>query len=472
MAAIKPEAATKSHAPKPMVEPPDVAGSATAAEPSPMAALLAVMAVEAQAREATDRAALGLVIANETTLPTRARQVFFLTATRAGDFAVAAVTSLSVVDRSAPTLQWIERTIGNLGRDQGLADVREFVATAYASPADSSAQTYPFREMVWVPMKRRDQRVVAGVLLAREIPWTTKDIVVARRLAGAFAHSWLALEQSWRIPRFAISKRGVVLSAVGLAALLALPVSLTTLAPMEIAPRDGFTVTAPIDGVVDDILVAPNAAVKAGDLLFRMVDTQLKNRFEVAERDVVVAGARVKKTAQLAFTDLRARHDLAIAAAELEVKQAERDFARDQFERSQVRAPRDGIAVFTDKKDFVGRPLPTGERVMDIADPARVEARIDVPVSDAIVLLPGMRAKLYLDADPLRARDASVVRADYQARLKDGEGLVFRVVAHLGEGAVARLGVRGTAQLYGDRVPLGFYLLRRPITAFRQWTGW
>ena len=34
-----------------------------------------------------------------------------------------------------------------------------------------------------------------------------------------------------------------------------------------------------------------------------------------------------------------------------------------------------------------------------------------------------------------------------------------------------RLGLRGTARVYGEPVSLFYYLLRRPITALRQWTG-
>jgi hypothetical protein len=34
-----------------------------------------------------------------------------------------------------------------------------------------------------------------------------------------------------------------------------------------------------------------------------------------------------------------------------------------------------------------------------------------------------------------------------------------------------RIGHRGTAQLIGEWVPLGFYLFRRPIAAARQYLG-
>jgi len=35
-----------------------------------------------------------------------------------------------------------------------------------------------------------------------------------------------------------------------------------------------------------------------------------------------------------------------------------------------------------------------------------------------------------------------------------------------------RLGLHGTAKLYGGRVVLGYYLLRRPIATARAWLGW
>jgi len=35
-----------------------------------------------------------------------------------------------------------------------------------------------------------------------------------------------------------------------------------------------------------------------------------------------------------------------------------------------------------------------------------------------------------------------------------------------------RIGLSGTAKLYGERAPRGHYLLRRPLAALREWTGW
>ena len=50
--------------------------------------------------------------------------------------------------------------------------------------------------------------------------------------------------------------------------------------------------------------------------------------------------------------------------------------------------------------------------------------------------------------------------------------LVQVLHARLDPGAVPRIGLRGTAQLQGERVPLAWQLLRRPIGAARQFLDW
>ncbi|MEM1306434.1 MAG: hypothetical protein AAGG99_02820, partial [Pseudomonadota bacterium] len=116
-----------------------------------------------------------------------------------------------------------------------------------------------------------------------------------------------------------------------------------------------------------------------------------------------------------------------------------------------------------------------------LADPAKVQAEIFVPVADGGVLSSATDAKLFLDSDPLNPRTATITRADYEARAHQGDRVAFRVLARIEPksqtttpsqtDAAVRLGVRGTAQVYGAPVALGLYLFRRPITAVRQWIG-
>ncbi|MCW4629909.1 hypothetical protein [Marinomonas rhodophyticola] len=50
--------------------------------------------------------------------------------------------------------------------------------------------------------------------------------------------------------------------------------------------------------------------------------------------------------------------------------------------------------------------------------------------------------------------------------------IAYRIVADIhGDIKPPRIGLRGTAKLYGDEVSLAYYLLRRPLTFIRQFLG-
>jgi hypothetical protein len=435
---------------------------------------LRLLRLEGLTRDVKTLEDLQAVIANETQHVIRAQQIFVASLSADAVFIIAAATGVPAVDRGAPLVQWLERTISRLGADVGLAEIREFQVHAYADGDEETARAYPLRDALWIPIARRSGVVTGGALLVRNEPWTENDQVLAKRLSSTFAHSW-----SWVTSRrsvtqgWAVGQRAKILIAALTVLLGLLPVSLTALAPLEIAGRTQVLVTAPIDGVIEDILVPANTAVVAGQPVVRLVDTQLRNRAAVAEREMQVADARVKKTMLLAFGDVRGRHDLGIVRAELAVKTAERNFAHELLGRTLIAAPQAGIAVFGDKRDLNGRPVATGERIIEITDPAQLEIHIDVPVGDAIIIKPGARVKAFLDSDPLNPMEAVVLHADYQAKMRETGVLAFRVIAQMGSMTqpLPRLGIRGTAQIYGAEVPLAFALFRRPIASLRQWAG-
>jgi multidrug efflux pump subunit AcrA (membrane-fusion protein) len=436
--------------------------------------LLALLKVEADARGAQTEAELLFLIANETRKLVRARQVFVLRRKRADSFHVKAVSSIDAVDRNSPLIRWIERVTSRLRKDSGLSEPREFTLPAYCDEAEAEAKTYPFANMLWVPFNLRDGDTYAGALLAREQTWQEADIVVARRLADCFSHAWAALQGIRRLK--AASPWGSrLMLATGLAALLclAIPVPLTVLAPGQIVPRDPYVVAAPIEGIVDEIVIEPNTQVGEGDLLLRLVDTTLRNELELSESQVRLAETKLKRDAQAAFEEADAKRELRLAMSELQLKQAERNYASDLLSRATLSAPVAGVAVFSSRKDWKGRPVAAGERIMEIADPGNVELEVRLPVGDSISLEQGARVKVFLDSDPLNAREATVVHVSHEAAPDATNVLSYRVIARLADpaGAVPRIGEHGTAQLFGDSVALFYYLFRRPITALRQHTG-
>jgi multidrug efflux pump subunit AcrA (membrane-fusion protein) len=436
-------------------------------------ALDLLLKIEADARRAATTSELSFIAANETLKITRCRQIFVLRR-HGGKMRVDCVSSVGKVERNSPRIRWIEAIVKNLSDDAGLSTAREFTLPAYCPNGDEEHKTFPFRFIAWLPFALPSGQVFGGMLFAREIPWTEADMVVAGRLCETYGHAWAALTGKRRLNRR--TRLALFLWTGGLALLVAAgfyPVPMAVLAPVEVSAIEPVTVAAPLDGIIGTVSVVPNQPVKKGDIVVRLSDVGFRNDLEVAERDVSVANARLKRVTLAAVNDFKARSELAEARAELALAEAKRDYARDLLARSSIPAPADGVAVFTDARDLTGRPVQTGQRILDIADPAQTELRIDVPVADAIALKTGARVRAFLDSDPLTPIDAEVVSASYEATEAKGVGLAYRVRARLAGEAQAdyRLGTRGTAQILGDKVPLAFYLLRRPLSALRQSFG-
>jgi hypothetical protein len=256
-------------------------------------------------------------------------------------------------------------------------------------------------------------------------------------------------------------------------AVMFLPVRQSVLAPAEISPRNPLVVTAPIDGVIEAMHVAPNAKVVEGARLFSLDRTGLRNRATLAEKSVAVAQADFQRARQKAFSDPRSKGDVGVLGAEVAQKQAELSYTRELLARAEIVAGRSGIAIYADPSDWIGKPVRLGEKVLAIADPAALELTIWVPVGDAIGMMPGAEILFFLDTDPLNPIRARLVRAAYEAEVTPNDVLAYRAKAELAEGEpLPRIGLKGTAKVYGEEVSLFFYLMRRPIAALRRTIGY
>lgn len=435
-----------------------------------------LLQIEDDVRGIATQADLALLAANESRKISKARQVFVFSAQR--QLRLDAISGLPAVDRSLPVVRDVERTVSSLGHEHRSQKSYVFDLLDPNNEFELFDSRYPYRAMLWVPYCVRGGEPLGGMLLAREKAWTEQDIVVARRLADIIAHAKALLLAEPRLNARIVSalklRRWFLAGAVAvLTAVMAIPVPMTTLSPFEIVPRGAFVTAAPIEGVIESVFVHPGAYVKKGQPLVQIADTVLRNRLEISEREIIVSKARLKKASQLAFDDLTGRHELRLAMADQALKTAERDFARDVLNRSKIKSKRSGVALFADRQELIGKPVTLGEKIMRIADPKQVEVAIYVGVSDAIALKRGAKVRLFLDSDPIKPRDATVKFTDYRARPREGGALSYRVVASLTdqEASLPRLGVRGTAKLFGESVPLAFFLLRKPLSTLRQWSG-
>ncbi len=156
----------------------------------------------------------------------------------------------------------------------------------------------------------------------------------------------------------------------------------------------------------------------------------------------------------------------------IEVQAARVTRVRDQLSLIEVRAPQAGVAVFDDVNDWIGRPVVAGEKILQIADPGSVALEAALPVSDAINFEPSARVVFFPNIDPEKTLAASVRSSSFRATVTPEGILAYRIKAGFDtEAALPRIGLRGTAKLYGGKTSLFYFLFRRPLSKARQWLG-
>lgn len=279
---------------------------------------------------------------------------------------VQAVTGVSAVEPNSPFVAFVEQAVAQLFKGEQLQQARVIAADLLSESLQAEWQSLSAAQVFWLPLIDRQGEVFGGLWLARDVPWNPGEQVLLSQLGDTYSHAWQALQprKPWRL-RWT-RKRQALLVAMLLLGLL-IPVRQSVLAPAEVVPLGGRVVAAPLDGVIAEFLVKPNQTVKTGDLLLRFESTTLKAQADVAGRALGVAEAELKANSQRSFADAESSSKLDLLAARVEQKRAERDYARELLKRSEVRAERDGIAVFADAERWTGKPVQTGERLMEIA---------------------------------------------------------------------------------------------------------
>ena len=254
----------------------------------------------------------------------------------------------------------------------------------------------------------------------------------------------------------------------GLLAVLLFPVRLTVLAPGELVAANPATIRAPLDGVSAAFSVRPNQVGAAGQPLFSFDQAPIGSRLDVAREALSTAQAEYRQNAQQMLNDPRARGQLAGALGKIAEKQAQADFLEGQAQRSRVLAPQAGIVLFDDPSEWIGRPVQTGERIMQVAAPDDVEIEAWVPIGDAIPLADNAPLHLYLATTPLSPLSGTLRYMSHRAVARPDGSYAYRVRATLDAPSGHRIGLKGTAKLGGERVPLIYWMLRRPLASIRQ----
>jgi hypothetical protein len=429
--------------------------------------------LEKRVRHAATAEEFSFLVVNETHALVRYRQAVLWRRGGVGGGSIVAMSGLAVPDTNAPFVAWLRKLLKRLGEGEGNREIH-----AVEAAADDWADWLPGHGL-WVPLDSPDGERLGALFLVRDEPWTDHDRHLFSYLADAYAHAWSGLLGRRKTDRgrwlFDRRRALMVLTTAMLFGLAWVPVRQSALAPAEIIPTAPVVVRAPFDGVIDRFQVRPNELVAEGQTLLALDPARLLNRLDIARKATEVAEAEYRQAAQQAVFDARTKGTLVVLQGRMEEHAAEVAYLEALLARIDIKAPRNGIVIFDDVNDWIGKPVTIGERILMVADPRETELEIHLPVSEVLGLKEGAEVTLFLNVDPQNPVPARLSFASYQASPTPDGVLAYRLkagFANPGDPTVdLRIGLKGIAKVYGESTTLFYYLMRRPLAAARQRLG-
>ena len=314
----------------------------------------------------------------------------------------------------------------------------------------------------------------SGLTIENENPFSESDKALLEHVCESYAHALYSLniqntQTSSLISGVLKNKKTTIVAACVIGAMF-IPIRSSITVPAEIIAQDPYIVSAPIEGIIEDIFIQTNQLVSLGDQLASLDDTEIRNRLEIALKELEVLKTDMEQSSRQAFTERKSKAQITIIKGEIERQEAEISYLREVLSKTTITSPRDGIALFNDPNKKIGQIFKTGQKIMSIANPEQIELELRIPADSLIQFDKAKPIALYLNEDPLKAHNANLNYIEFEAT-KDPDGLLtYKAYAQVHK--QFPIGARGSAKIYGQDTILGEQIFRRPIVSLRRHLMW
>lgn len=293
-------------------------------------------------------------------------------------------------------------------------------------------------------------------------------------LMPVYGQAWERLSKASPVLGYLSQKKyWITLGAAFLIFSSLFPVPLRVVAPCEVVPEDPFIITAPLEGIVEKIVVLPGQKVDKEDVLFEYDKKVPLQQLEVAKKSVEVLQSELDRAATLGLKDPAHRGQYAILLRKLEKENLNLELAQYQANQLTVTSPVRGVAQVERPDLWRGKPVQIGEQVLQINDPTKSKVRIWIPESDNIQLTKNKEIKVFLNIHPTESIPAKIEWISGESSVSKEQVISFVAEASWAEESPedVKLGLKGSAFLYGENVSLFYFLIRKPWRFVRNFVG-
>jgi multidrug resistance efflux pump len=326
--------------------------------------------------------------------------------------------------------------------------------------------------VLWFPITAHD-RMATGLWLERweGMKWSNQEVEILNPLIQAYGLAWekFTPHYSWR------TLRKLLYWTLGLTLLLllfAIRIPLRIVAPCEVVPKDPILITAPLEDIIEKINVKPGQFVHVNDPLFEYDKRVALQTLKIAENQLQVAQQDLSRAKTLAFKEERSLTEISILMAKLKKEEANLELAKYRASQLIAHSPTNGIAMLENPDEWRGKPVKVGEKILLVIDPKKTKVRLWIPENDNIGLDIKKSIYVFLNTSPTVTREAKLMFISNASTITEKHVVSFMAEAEWTKPQDdIRVGLKGSAILYGEKVSLFYWLIRKPWATFREFIG-
>jgi RND family efflux transporter MFP subunit len=363
-----------------------------------------------------------------------------------------------------------------------IASISRAVAVAHAEHVRTSRTAH----MLTVPLSDEDGPMGAMTCERRggDKPFTESDLLMAESIGSLIGpvlamkarnHRWIGgrlIDAIAHVLGILLGPRHLSWKLLAVV-LIALTIAAATVqgpfrvqADAVLRGREMRSVVAPFAGFIADAPLRAGDAVKAGDLLVRLDDSDLRLE-ELRWRSEIDRLVSQSREAQAEYD----RAQVALLEAQIAQARAQLALATAELARTRLTAPIDGMIVSGDLSQKLGAPVQLGEVLFEIAPPDQYRVDIFVDERDLSYVQLDQPGRLALAGQPTEGLPFATTRITPIAEARENAN-TFRVEGLLTTAPDGlRPGMEGVAKIEVGRALMSWVWSRRLID-WAQKTLW